>query len=41
MFPWTSIKAIDGGAEDIERGEYVDGMEFARELLAHREAASR
>jgi hypothetical protein len=35
------IQAIEDGAEDIERGDHVDGMEFARQLLARREAASR
>jgi len=35
------IQAIEEGAENIERGDYVDGMEFANQLLARREAASR
>lgn len=35
------IQAIEEGAEDIERGDYVDGMEFANQLLARREASSR
>lgn len=35
------IQAIEDGAEDLERGDYVDGMEFANQLLARREAASR
>lgn len=35
------IQAIEEGAEDIERGDYVDGIEFANQLLARREAASR
>ena len=35
------IRAIEEGAEDIERGDYVDGMESANQLLAQREAASR
>jgi hypothetical protein len=35
------LQAIEDGIEDIERGDYVDGMEFANELLARREAASR
>lgn len=35
------IEAIEEGAEDIERGDYVDGLEFANQLLARREAASR
>jgi hypothetical protein len=35
------LQAIEDGVEDIENGDYVDGMEFANELLAQREAASR
>jgi hypothetical protein len=35
------LQAIEEGAEDIERGDYVDGMDFANQLLARREAASR
>jgi hypothetical protein len=35
------LQAIEEGAADIERGDYVDGMEFANQLLARREAASR
>ena len=35
------IEAVEQGAADIERGDYVDGMEFANQLLARREAASR
>ena len=35
------LQAIEDGAEDIERGNYVDGIEFANQLLARREAASR
>jgi hypothetical protein len=35
------IQAIEQGAEDVERGDYADGMEFANQLLARREAASR
>ncbi len=35
------IQAIEEGTEDIERGDYVDGMEFANQLLTKREAASR
>lgn len=35
------IQAIEEGAADIERGDYVDGMEFANQLLARREAPSR
>ena len=35
------LQAIEAGEEDIERGDYVDGVEFAKELLAKREAASR
>ena len=35
------LQAIEDGVEDIEKGDYVDGMQFANELLAKREAASR
>ncbi len=35
------LQAIEDGVEDIENGDYVDGMEFANELLARREAESR
>ena len=35
------IQAIEQAEEDIERGDYVDGMEFANQLLVKREAASR
>lgn len=35
------IQAIEEGAEDVERGDYVDGTGFANKLLARREAASR
>jgi hypothetical protein len=35
------LQAIEDGVEDIEKGDYVDGIEFANELLAKREAASR
>jgi glyoxylase-like metal-dependent hydrolase (beta-lactamase superfamily II) len=35
------IQAIEDGAADIDRGDHVDGMEFAEQLLARREAASR
>lgn len=35
------LQAIEDGIQDIERGDYVDGMEFANELLKRREAASR
>lgn len=35
------LQAIEEGAEDIERGDYVDGMDFANQLLARREAATR
>ena len=35
------LQAIEDGIEDIEKGDYVDGMEFASELLAKREALSR
>jgi len=35
------IQAIEEAAAEIERGDYVDGMEFANELLARREAATK
>ena len=35
------LQAIEDGFEDIDKGDYVDGIEFADELLAKREAASR
>jgi len=35
------LQAIEEGAESIERGESVDGIEFANELLARREARTR
>ena len=35
------VEAIEQGAEDIARGHYVDGTDFANQLLARREAASR
>lgn len=34
-------QAIEEAERDIERGDYVDGMDFANELLAKREALSR
>ena len=35
------IEAIEQSEGDIANGDYVDGMEFANQLLAKREAASR
>jgi hypothetical protein len=35
------LEAIEAGADDFERGDYVDGVEFAKQLLARREAAPR
>lgn len=35
------LQMIDESEEDIERGDHVDGMQFANQLLAKREAASR
>ncbi len=35
------LQAIEEGAEDIERGDYVDGSEFIAQLRARREAAGR
>jgi len=34
------LQAIEAGAEDIERGDYVDGMEFADDLLTRRRETS-
>jgi len=35
------LRALDEGADDIERGDHVDGFEFIARLRARREAASR
>jgi hypothetical protein len=35
------LSAIEEGAESISRGESVDGIEFANELLARREGRAR
>jgi hypothetical protein len=35
------LSVIEEGAESIDRGESVDGIEFANELLARREARAR
>jgi hypothetical protein len=35
------LQAIEDGVESIERGDFVDGLEFADELLARREAKAR
>jgi hypothetical protein len=35
------LQAIEDGAESIERGDFVDGVEFANQLLAKREAKTR
>jgi hypothetical protein len=35
------LQMIEESEEDIANGDYVDGMEFANQLLAKREAASR
>src|SRR5688572_29445103 len=35
------LQAIEEGAADIERGDCVDGLEFAKGLLSKREASSR
>ena len=35
------LQAIEEGAESLERGESVDGIDFANELLARREARTR
>lgn len=35
------LQAIEEGAEDIERGDYVDGFDFIAQMRAKREAAGR
>ena len=35
------LQAIEEGIEDYEKGDTVDAMEFANELLRRREATSR
>ena len=35
------LHAIEEGAEAIERGDFIDGIAFANELLARREARTR
>ena len=35
------LQAIEDGVESIERGDFVDGLEFADELLARRESRAR
>ena len=35
------LEAIEEGAQGIEQGESVDGLEFANQLLARREAQAR
>ena len=35
------IQSIEDGAEEIARGEYVDGLEFANQLLAKRATEAR
>ena len=35
------VQSIEDGAEDIARGEYVDGLEFANQLLARRVTEAR
>ena len=35
------VRAIEEGAENADRGESVDGIAFANELLARREARTR
>ena len=35
------LETIEAGASDIASGDYVDGTDFANQLLARREAASR
>jgi hypothetical protein len=35
------LEAIDGGAEDFERGDHIDGFEFIAQLRAARAAPTR
>jgi hypothetical protein len=35
------VQSIEAGAEDIMRGDYVDGLEFANQLLAKRGTDTR
>jgi len=35
------LQAIDDGADDIERGDHMDGFEFIAQMRARREAANR
>jgi hypothetical protein len=35
------LEAIDEGEQDVERGDLVDGLDFADALLARREASPR
>jgi hypothetical protein len=35
------LRALDEGADDIERGDHVDGFDFIAQLRARREAAGR
>jgi hypothetical protein len=35
------LRALDDGADDVERGDHVDGFDFIAQLRARREAASR
>jgi hypothetical protein len=35
------IQSIEDGIEEVQRGEYVDGIQFANQLLAKREAEAR
>ena len=35
------LHAIEAGAEAVERGDVIDGIAFANELLARREARAR
>ena len=35
------LRALDEGADDIERGDHVDGFDFIAQLRARREAAAR
>jgi hypothetical protein len=35
------LQAIEDGAEDLERGDHMDGFEFVAQLRARREASNR
>jgi hypothetical protein len=35
------MQAIEDGADDFERGEYMDGFDFIAQMRARREAVDR